>query len=53
MSELTISQIIKLIIGAFVVVAVVAGVYLIFKNNLLGFFNGLPTNSTKLWLVLA
>lgn len=42
MSELTISQLIKLIIGALVVVAVIVGVYFVFKNNILDFFGGSP-----------
>jgi len=52
MSELTINQLIKIIIGVFVVVAVVAGVYFIFKEKIFEFFNGLPTNATKFWAVL-
>jgi len=44
MSELTVSQLIKLIVGVLVVVVVIGGVYLIFKENILEFFNRLPTN---------
>lgn len=44
MSELTVEQIIKLIMGALVVVAVLIGVYFVFKNRILEFFNGVPTN---------
>ncbi|NCN51678.1 hypothetical protein GW931_01570 [archaeon] len=46
MSELTVEQIIKLIVGALVVVAVVLGVYFIFKDRILEFFNLLPTNAS-------
>lgn len=54
MSELTVDQIIKLIIGALVVVAVIVGVYLLFRGNILEFFNNLPTNTTagNFWRVL-
>ncbi|MBS3094053.1 hypothetical protein J4474_00145 [Candidatus Pacearchaeota archaeon] len=53
MSELTVSQLIKIIIGIFVFVAVVGGVYLFFKNNFLDFIHNLPGgNSTKLFLGL-
>ncbi len=54
MSELTVSQIIKLIVGVLVVVVVIGGIYLIFWGNLLDFFNGLPTNSSggSFWRVL-
>ncbi len=47
MSELTISQLIKLIIGALVVVAVIVGVYFVFKNNILDFFGGLPEGGSS------
>lgn len=43
MAELTVSQLIKLILGILVVVAVVAGMGLIFKDKILDFFQGLPT----------
>ena len=54
MSELTVEQIIKLVVGALVVVAVVAGLYFIFKDKILDFFGGLPgVNSTSgLWRIL-
>lgn len=53
MAELTIEQLIKMIIGVVVIVAVVIGVYLIFKNNIFDFFNDIfPTNSSKLFLYL-
>lgn len=40
MSELTTEQLIKIIIGVLVFVAVVAGVYLFFRFNVIGFFKG-------------
>jgi hypothetical protein len=50
---LEIEQLIKIILGIFVVVAVVIGVYLIFKNNILEFFKGISApNVTKLFLIL-
>ena len=38
MSELTIDQLIKIIIGVLVFVAVVLGAYLFFKENVINFF---------------
>jgi hypothetical protein len=38
LSELTIGQLIKIIIGIFVVVVVVVAVYLFFKEQIIGFF---------------
>lgn len=43
--ELTIGQLIKLILGVLVFVAVVAGFYLFFKNNIFEFFR--TENSTN------
>lgn len=44
MAELTINQLIKIIIGSLVFVAVVAGVYMIFKNKFMGFFDSLSVD---------
>jgi hypothetical protein len=53
MSELTVEQLIKIILGIFVVIAVVIGVYLIFKERVAEFLNSLsPGNSTKFFLAL-
>jgi uncharacterized iron-regulated membrane protein len=53
MAELTIGQLIKIIVGLFVVVAVVAGLYLFFKSNVLGFFQNLPgANGSEIILSL-
>ena len=53
MAELTIGQLIKLLLGVFVVIAVVAGLYMFFKNSVLGFFKNLPGgNSSKIILGL-
>ena len=41
MAELTIDTLIKIIIGLIVVAAVVFGVYLIFKNQIIDFFKNL------------
>ena len=41
MAELTVSTLIKIILGLMVVVAVVFGVYLIFKNQIIDFFKNL------------
>ncbi len=51
--ELTINQLIKIIIGVFVVVVVVVGLYLFFKGSILDFFeNIIPGDVTKLVLYL-
>ena len=44
--ELTIGQLIKIIIGVFVVVVVVGGIYLFFKNYVIDFFKNIPTGNT-------
>ena len=44
MAELTINQLIKIIIGVFVFVAVVIGLYFFFRNSVLDFFKGLSIN---------
>ncbi len=41
MSELTIGQLIKIIIGALVVVAVLLGLYFFFKDYILDFFKNM------------
>ena len=51
MSEFTIEQLIKIIIGTLVFVAVVIGVYFIFKNKIIDFFGGISAeDSTKIFL---
>lgn len=53
MAELTINQVIKIILGVLVFVAVVLGVYLFFKNNIISFFDNIVGNeSSKLFLNL-
>jgi len=54
MAQLTIEQLIKIILGVFVVVAVVAGVYLVFKGKIIEFFKSLPTGAPQnifLWMI--
>ena len=46
MSELTIGQLIKIILGVLVFVIVVAGVAYFFKNSVIDFFKNLGGNST-------
>jgi len=51
MSELTVSQLIKLLLGAFVVVAVVLGIYFGFKENFFEFFRTISIENDSLNLV--
>lgn len=46
MAELTINTLIKIILGIVVVVVVVFGVYLIFKNQILDFFKNIVPSVT-------
>jgi len=41
MAELTVNTLIKIILGLIVVAAVVFGVYLIFKNQIIDFFKNI------------
>jgi flagellar biosynthesis protein FliR len=50
MSELTIGQLIKIVIGVFVVVAVVGGLALFFKNYAGSFFSGLNETGMKVFM---
>ncbi len=55
MAELTINQLIKIILGVFLVVAVVIGIYLFFKNNFIDFIKNLgggEENASKIFLIL-
>lgn len=47
MSALTIEQLIKIIMGVVVVVAVVIGIYFLFKNKFLDFFKGLSAGDVN------
>ncbi len=42
MAELTLNQLIKIIIGILVVVVVVLGLYFFFKEYVIGYFQDLP-----------
>lgn len=42
MSELTTSQLIKIILGVFLVVVVVLGIFFFFKDSVIDFFKNLP-----------
>jgi len=46
MAELTVSQLIKIIIGIFVVVVVVMGLYIFFKDYIIDFFKNLLGKET-------
>ncbi len=49
MSELTIEQLIKIIIGVLVFVAVVIGLYFFFKNQVIDFFKGFGGNTSGIF----
>ena len=54
MAELTINQLIKLIVGILVIVAVVWGVYFVFKNNIIDFIKNVgPGINTTASMILA
>lgn len=46
MAELSISQLIKIILGIAVVAVVVGGLYFFFKNQVIDFFKNLVGNET-------
>jgi len=46
LTELTIGQLIKIILGIFVFVAVILGVYLFFTGNVIPFFDNLVGNGS-------
>ena len=52
MSEMSVNQLIKLIIGAVVIIAVLIGAYFIFKDKIFGFFDTISINDSlpKLFL---
>jgi len=52
MSDLTIGQLIKIIIGVLVVVVVVIGIYFFFKDYVISFFKGFGGGEEKLILGL-
>jgi hypothetical protein len=52
MASLTVEQLIKIIIGAVVVVVVIGGIALAFKDNIISFFDNLPGNSSNFILGL-
>lgn len=52
MGELTISQLIKIILGMFVVVAVIIAIYFVFKDKIFSFFKNLPGESPRMFLAL-
>jgi len=46
MAEVAVSQTIKIIIGAFVIIALILGFGLYFSDNFLGFFEGISEDSS-------
>ena len=51
MAELTINQLIKIILGVFVVAVVVVALYFSFKVKIIGFFQNLPTGGEPLQII--
>ena len=49
--ELTIENLIKIIIGVVVVAAVAYGIYFFFTNNVIDFFKNMGVNSTVKFLM--
>ena len=52
MAELSINQLIKMILGILVVVAVIIALYFAFKNNIIDFIQNLPGEAPKMILGL-
>ena len=52
MSELITGQLIKIILGVLVVVAVIVGLYFAFKNQIIDFFENLPGGDESVKLIL-
>lgn len=52
MSQLTTSQLIKIILGVFVVVVVIGGVFLFFKDSIIDFINNLMGEPVELFLAI-
>ena len=51
MAELTINQLIKIILGILVVVVVIVALYFAFKERIFGFFKNLPTGAEPVNLI--
>jgi len=51
LAELEIGQLIKIIIGVFVIVVVVGGLYFFFKNSVIDFFKNIPSGKIILGLI--
>lgn len=51
MAELTINQVIKIILGIFVVVVVVVALYFTFREKIISFFKNLPTGAEPISLI--
>lgn len=51
-AELTVEQLIKIILGMVVVVAVTIGLYLIFKDKIIEFFKGLSPEGLGIILAM-
>ena len=51
MAELTVNQVIKIILGIFVVAVVVVALYFAFRDKILDFFKNLPTGAEPVTLI--
>ncbi len=45
MSELSIGYVIKIILVLLVIVVIIGGIYLFFKNSIIGFFQNIPSGN--------
>ena len=52
MPELTTSQLIKIILGVFLVVVVIAGIFFFFRDKVMNFIKSLGGGPSELFLVL-
>ena len=52
MVQLTTSQLIKIIMGIFVVVVVIGGIFLLFRDTIIDFFKNLTGEPVELFLAM-
>jgi len=52
MTELAINQLIKIILGIIVLIAIIIALYIFFKDNIIAFFKGIGGTETEIILSL-